>query len=111
LAQARSILLADSAEDEMLSVELFDTVFEDEFSIVRPMLDALRRGNKKKVEECNDLVFPKLEESIIGAFDRLVSQPLPKPKPVELGDSTENNVVNSAISAIVSMGIAEDIAR
>nr|MBF4291299.1 ATP-binding protein [Vibrio anguillarum] len=66
LAQARSILLADSAEDEMLSVELFDTVFEDEFSIVRPMLDALRRGNKKKVEECNDLVFPKLEESIIG---------------------------------------------
>lgn len=49
--------VGNSAEDEMLSVELFDTVFEDEFSIVRPMLDALRRGNKKKVEECNDLVF------------------------------------------------------
>lgn len=55
--------------------------------------------------------FSKLEESIIGAFDRLISQPLPKPKPVELGDSTENNVANSAISTIVSMGVAEDIAR
>ncbi len=111
LAQARAILLADSDEDEMLSVELFDDVFEEEFSIVRPMLEALRSGNKKKVEECNDLVFPKLEESIIGAFDRLVSQPLPKPKPIELGEPAENNVANSAISAIVSMGIAEDIAR
>jgi hypothetical protein len=49
------------------SVELFNDVFEEEFSIVRPMLEALRSGNKKKVEECNDLVFPKLEESIIGA--------------------------------------------
>jgi len=111
LAQARAILLANSTEDEMLSVELLEDVFEDEFSIVRPMLEALRSGNKKKVEECNDLVFPKLEKSIIGAFNRLVSKPLTKPKPVELGEPVENEVANLGISTIVAMGVSEDIAR
>ena len=111
LAQARAVLLADSPEDEMLSVELLDDVFEDEFSIVRPMLEALRSGDKKKIEECNDLVFPKLEQSMINAFDRLVSRPLPKPKPVDLGDSVENSVANLAINTIVAMGISEDIAQ
>ena len=111
LAQARAVLLASTPEDEILSPELLEQVFEDEFSIVKPLLDALRTGNRKKLEDCNDLIFPKFESSMINAMDKLVSQPLEKPKTIELGEADETNIANSAIQTIVSMGIAEDIAK
>lgn len=111
LAQARAVLLASTPEDEILSPELLEQVFEDEFSIVKPLLDALRTGNRKKLEDCNDLIFPKFESSMINAMDKLVSQPLEKPKTVELGEPDETNIANSAIQTIVSMGISEDIAK
>ncbi|WP_100642546.1 ATP-binding protein [Alteromonas facilis] len=111
LAQARAVLLASTSEDEILSPELLEQVFEDEFSIVKPLLEALRTGNKKKLEECNDLIFPKFESSIINAMDKLVSKPLEKPKRIELGEADETNIANSAIQTIVSMGIPEDIAK
>ena len=78
LAQSRAILLAETPEDEALSPELLDQVFEDEFSIVKPMLDALRSGNRLKIEECNDLIFPKFENEMINAVNRLVAKPLQK---------------------------------
>ena len=111
LAQARAVLLASTPEDEIISPELLEQVFEDEFSIVKPLLDALRTGNRKKLEDCNDLIFPKFESSMINAMDKLVSQPLGKPKTIELGESDETNIANSAIQTIVSMGITEDIAK
>jgi hypothetical protein len=111
LAQARAVLLASTPEDETLSPELLEQVFEDEFSIVKPLLDALRTGNKKKLEDCNDLIFPKFESSMINAMDKLVSQPLEKPKTIELGEPDETNMANSAIQTIVAMGISEDIAK
>ena len=111
LAQARAVLLASTPEDEIISPELLEQVFEDEFSIVKPLLDALRTGNRKKLEDCNDLIFPKFESSMINAMDKLVSQPLGKPKTIELGESDETNIANSAIQTIVSMGISEDIAK
>mgnify|MGYP000206321859 CR=1 FL=1 len=111
LAQSRAVLLAESPEDEALSPELLDQVFEDEFSIVKPMLEALRSGKRKKIEECNDLIFPKFESSMINAMDKLVSKPLELPKSVELGEPDETSIANVAIKTIVSMGIAEDIAQ
>jgi hypothetical protein len=111
LAQARAVLLASTPEDEIISPELLEQVFEDEFSIVKPLLDALRTGNRKKLEDCNDLIFPKFESSMINAIDKLVSQPLGKPKTIELGESDETSIANSAIQTIVSMGISEDIAK
>jgi len=111
LAQARTLLLAESLEDEVLSPELLEQVFEDEFSIVKPMLDALRTGNRRKIEECNDLIFPKFESSMINAMDKLVSKPLEKTRTVEMGEANETSIANAAIETIVSMGIAEDIAQ
>jgi hypothetical protein len=111
LAQSRAILLAASPEDEALSPELFDQVFEDEFSIVKPMLEALRSGNRRKIEDCNDLIFPKFENEMINSFNRLITKPLDKPKKIELGESTETSIANTAIETIVSMGISEDIAQ
>jgi len=111
LAQARSILLADRPEEEVFSVELLEQVFEDEFSIVKPMLEALSSGNRSKIEECNDLIFPKFESNMINAVNRLVAKPLQQSQKIELGEPTETNIANSAINTIVSMGIAEDIAQ
>ncbi len=111
LSQARAILLADNPEEESLSKELLEDVFEEEFSIVKPLLNALKIGDKKIIEECNDLIFPELESNMINAFNRLVSMPLNKSQQVELGDANETNVANAAINTIVSMGVAEDIAK
>jgi hypothetical protein len=111
LAQSRAILLAETQKEEELSPELLDQVFEDEFSIVKPMLDALRSGNRTKIEECNDLIFPKFESNMINAVNRLVAKPLEKTKRAELGDLVATNIANSAIETIVSMGISRDIAR
>ena len=111
LAQARAVLLASAPEDEILSPELLEQVFEDEFSIVKPLLDALRTGNRKKLEDCNDLIFPKFENSLINAMDKLVRQPLAKPKTIELGEAEETSIANSAIQSSVSMGISEDLAK
>ncbi|WP_421781254.1 ATP-binding protein [Kiloniella litopenaei] len=111
LAQARAILLAEEPEEEVLSVELLEQVFEDEFSIVKPMLEALSSGDRRKIEECNDLIFPKFESDIINAVNRLVAKPLQQPKRIELGEPDETHIANSAMKTIVSMGIAEDIAQ
>ncbi len=110
LAQSRAILLAGTPEEERLSSELIEQVFEDEFSIVKPMLEALRSGNRHKIEECNDLIFPKFESNMINAVNQLVTKPLGHTKKLELGEPTETNIANTAIKTIVSMGIAEDIA-
>lgn len=107
LAQARAILL----EEEVLSAKLLDQVFDDEFSIVKPMLEALQSGNKQKIAECNDLIFPKFQSSMINSFDNIVSRPLKRRKSADMGETVDTDVANSAIQTIVSMGVAEDIAQ
>jgi hypothetical protein len=110
VAQSRAILLADTPKEEALSPELLDQVFEDEFSIVKPMLEALRSGDRRKIEECNDLIFPKFESNMINAVNRLVAKPLGPRKRVELDDPGDTNIAHAAIETIVSMGISRDIA-
>jgi hypothetical protein len=75
------------------------------------MLEALRSGNRLKIEECNDLIFPKFENEMINAVNKLVTKPLHKPSKVELGEPSETSIANSAIETIVSMGISKDIAE
>lgn len=111
IAQARAILLADSPDEERLTTGLFNDVFEEEFSIVKPMLDALRTNDMKALKNCKDIVIPKVENGLLNGFDHLKIAPLKAPKRVETGDPLQNDVVNSAISTLVSMGVAEDIVR
>lgn len=111
LAQARAILLAQKSEEEYLSIELLDDVFEEEFSIVKPMLDALRRGNRKVIEKCDDLVIPKIDGTLLNSFDHLRAQSLNATQRVETGEAKETDLVNSAIEMLVSMGTSPDIAQ
>ena len=111
IAQARAILLADVPTDECLTVELLDDVFEEEFSIVKPMLEALSSGNKRVLEQCNDLVIPEIESALINTFDHLKARPLTKRRNVELGEVSETAIANSAIETLVAMDVSADIAE
>ncbi|PCI51635.1 MAG: transposase [Gammaproteobacteria bacterium] len=111
IAQAKAILLADSPTEECLTIGLFNDVFEEEFSIVRPMLDALRTNDHSALKNCKDIVIPNIESGLLNGFDHLKAAPLKTPKRIETGDSLQNDVVNNAISTLVSMGVTEDIVR
>lgn len=110
LAQARSILLAQSPDDEFISVELLEDVFEEEFSTVKPMLEALRENNERKLQECADIVLPDIEGKLLNTFDHLKRQSVTKPIKVEMGDAEESDLATSALKALTAMGINEDIA-
>ncbi len=110
LSQARAILLASNPEEECLSTDLFSDVFEEEFSVVKPLLDALRKGDDKILRECSDLVIPKIESSLLDSFAHLRPKALTK-KRIETGEPSQNDVANSARDTLVSMGIGEDIAN
>lgn len=111
IAQARAILLAETPEDECLTVELLDDVFEEDFSIVKPMLDALNSGDKRALEKCDDLVIPKVESALIGAFDHLKNRSLNFKRNIEMGELSQTNVANAALETLSQMGIAADIAE
>ena len=111
IAQARAILLADGPRDECLTVGLLEDVFEEEFSIVKPMLEALSSGNKRVLEQCNDLVIPEIESALINSFDHLRATPLTKKRNVELGEASQTAIANSAIETLVAMDISADIAE
>jgi hypothetical protein len=111
MAQARSILLAKNPSEEYLSEELLEDVFEEEFSVVKPMLDALRSDNSRVLEKCDDLVIPEIEGALLNTFDHLKNQALNKKCRVEVGDTSETKVINSAIEALIGMGISSDIAQ
>jgi hypothetical protein len=110
IAQARAILLAESPSDEQLSVELLKDVFEDELSIVKPMLDALNSKDRTVLETCSDIVIPNIEGTLLNTFDHLRPVPLAKKVQVELGETSQTEVANSAIQTLLAMNIQEDIA-
>lgn len=111
LAQARSILLAGCDAEECLSEGLFEDVFEEEFSVVAPLLEALRTDDKKALENYSDLQIPKIESALLGAFDRLKSEVLHQTKRLETGDPEVTDVANSALDTVLAMGVKQDIAR
>jgi hypothetical protein len=111
IAQARAILLAASPEEECLSANLFTDVFEEEFSIVKPMLDALRTNDKSAISDCSDIVIPNIESELLNGFDHLKARALKRTKRVEMGDASQSDIVNNAIETLVSMGLAEDIVK
>ncbi len=111
IAQARAVLLAEIPADEYLSVSLLEDVFEEEFSIVKPMLEALKTGNEQALEKCSDLVIPEIESALINTFDHLKSRPLTRKRNIELGEASLTAVANSAIETLVAMGVSTDIAE
>lgn len=60
MAQARAIL----DKSEMFSEQLFRTVYEEQFSLVHPMIDAYRRGDRAALARYEDLELPDTERML-----------------------------------------------
>lgn len=110
LAQARAVLVASEAEEEFISVQLLQDVYEDEFTTVHTMLEALRTGQKSSLKECSDLVMPDISSRLLGSFDHLGTTMVEKPKVIQTGDAEETDKAKSAVAMLTQMGVAEDIA-
>ncbi|WP_219622174.1 ATP-binding protein [Endozoicomonas acroporae] len=111
IAQARAILMAEEPGEECLSSDLLDDIFEEQFSIVKPMLTALGSNDTNKIERCGDLIIPEIDSTLIIAFDHLKPKPLNRHKKVDMGEASQTSVANDARAALVSMGVADDIAE
>lgn len=111
IAQARAILLAGDASEEFLSIALLEDVFEEEFSVVKPMLEALKINDKRILEKCDDLVIPKIEGTLLNTFDHLQPTSLAKKTNLELGDEEDTDLAKSAFETLIAMGISADIAE
>lgn len=111
LAQVRSILLAKSEEDEELTPDLFEDVYEEEFSVVAPLLEALRQNDKKALKNLGDIEIPKIDCALLGAFDQLKSQSLHKKNRIETGEPKITDVANGALDVLLATGVEPDIAK
>ena len=111
IAQARAILLAAKPSEEFLSIELLEDVFDEEFSVVKPMLEALRVNDKKFLEKCDDLVIPKIEGTLLNTFDHLRPKPLTSKVKLELGNESDTDIAKSAFETLTAMGVSADIAE
>lgn len=60
MAQARAIL----NKSEMYSEQLFRTVYEEQFSLIHPMIDAYRRGDRVALARYEDLELPDTERML-----------------------------------------------
>jgi hypothetical protein len=111
LAQARAILLADCPSDEYLSIELIEDVFEDELSIVKPLLEALSSKNERALQKCGDIVIPKIESALLNTFDHLKPKSINSRVNLELGSPEHTDVAKAALDVLTGMGISDDIAN
>jgi hypothetical protein len=60
MAQARAIL----NKSEMYSEQLFRTVYEEQFGLIHPMIDAYRRGDRVALARYEDLELPDTERML-----------------------------------------------
>ncbi|WP_163836302.1 ATP-binding protein [Spartinivicinus ruber] len=106
LAQARAILVGN----EFITVDLLKQVYNDEFTTVHSMLNALRQGNKKKISEYGDLFMPEIEGKLLNTFDHLTAIKPEQHSRIDTGVPEETDKAKSAIAMLIEMGVNEDIA-
>lgn len=109
LAQARAILLADSPSEEFLSIELINDVFEEELSMVKPLLEALSSNDERSLKKCGDIVIPKIEGALFNTFDHVKPKSLSRKVNLELGSPEDTDIAKAAFETLIGMGLSEDI--
>ncbi len=100
-----SQLQAMNDKSECLSEELIDDVASNRFKLVAPMLDALRKGNKKAIEKYEDLLNKGLTE--LGKdVDREAKLSLLKEQSQSRNQSSAERL--HTVSALIAMGFEQD---
>lgn len=99
-AQARAIL--DSTD--RLTPELLKNVFENEFKLLHPMLDALRNDDFERLAQYEDIAPVKLDD-ILNSVERRLKSKVADAYKVKRADTT---FVARVTAALVSSGFGEE---
>ncbi|SEF62758.1 ATP-binding protein [Vibrio hangzhouensis] len=100
LCQARAVV----AGEESITFKLVNDVFNEELSIIHPMIKALQSGRKEEIVKYADLDLPANAIRIIGQADESVlSEP-------EVIDEAAQGMLSELTKMLILMGLGEDIA-
>lgn len=115
LAQMRLVTLTEAGrkDPETLTGKLFRQVAREEFSIVQPMLDALRMNDRAKLARYDDLrpLQDHITRVINGAVSARSAVPVPVMPPTEAPQGEAPSVKAQLLASLKALGVAKDIAE
>jgi len=115
LAQLRVVSTSEVRRNqpETLTDRLFRRVAKEEFAIVKPMIDALRANDRKRVAAFDDL--KPLSDHVLSILassgargDVVPSAPTAPPAPVSVAE--QGDLTQTLVKVLGRMGLASDIA-
>lgn len=83
----------------------FHTAAAEKLGLVKPMLDALRTGDKKKIQQYGD-ISPVSIEDYLSAYATAVKQPIPKKKVEE-----KVSVLEKSVLKLLELGVEPPTAK
>lgn len=116
LVQLRVVSISElrNGQSEVLTKELFDQVVQEEFALVRPMIEALRENDPIKCSKYDDLralnshIGLVLTRALGGAFDpETASDEIPVPT----SPNTDDPIEQRLRSMLMQLGVAQDVAK
>lgn len=102
LCQTRAVTVGK----EIINKELVSEIFNDELSMIGPMIRALQSGNKKAIEEFDDLEIPKA--ALIQIDPVHIDDVIPN-STTQSNDKTLTTL-HQLTNMLIQMGIGEEIA-
>ncbi len=111
LAQARIILLSSDWKKEYITFNLLQDIYDEEFSVVKPMINALKIGDNRSLNEYNDIEIPDIESSLINTFDLMKQNTIAKRSNIVVDESDKPEIAKKAVKSLVDIGVSEDIAE
>lgn len=106
LVQHRAITLGLAS----ISPALIEKVAKDNFSLLRPMLNALRSGNPARIAKYDDFLIPELEDfpEVSGAFPR---DSLTATESVDGAAAKTASSRQTVLNSLSGLGISETVAE
>ena len=96
---------AITTEKDTFGVIDFHTAAAEKLGLVKPMLDALRAGDKKKIQQYGD-ISPVSIEDYLSAYASVVKQPIPEKKAEE-----KISVLEKAVLKLLELGVEPPTAK
>lgn len=114
LAQLRVISIGEVRQGpEILTEKLFQQIAREDFQIVRPMLDALRRNDLKALSKYDDLLplHVHVNQLLASALATSPSAVLKESFVAAAVVATQDDSLDSIQNALRSLGVADDVAH
>lgn len=114
LAQLRVISIGEVRQGpEVLTARLFQQISREDFQIVRPMLDALRRNDLKALSKYDDLLplHVHVNQLLASALATSPGDAVQEPIVAAAVAAPQDDSVDPIQNALRSLGVADDIAH